>query len=158
MGAFFLRACLKIPKGPVFAERTGWQGATREDTRQGSPTEKQRSQPVLSAKTLRAAGLLPVAFVGSVLTARCGDARTSPPRPPPKSLAAGPFAIFRQALRGSPQSCFSACLRMRSEEHTSELQSRSDLVCRLLLEKKKEESTKNHAYEDEPSPAKLAVS
>src|SRR5206468_10367322 len=28
-------------------------------------------------------------------------------------------------------------LRARSEEHTSELQSRSDLVCRLLLEKKK---------------------
>src|SRR5437868_15545440 len=27
--------------------------------------------------------------------------------------------------------------RMRSEEHTSELQSRFDLVCRLLLEKKK---------------------
>src|SRR2546421_4335939 len=26
----------------------------------------------------------------------------------------------------------------RSEEHTSELQSRSDLVCRLLLEKKKD--------------------
>src|SRR5438034_11839172 len=29
------------------------------------------------------------------------------------------------------------CLSMRSEEHTSELQSHSDLVCRLLLEKKK---------------------
>src|SRR5216683_3899877 len=28
----------------------------------------------------------------------------------------------------------------RSEEHTSELQSRSDLVCRLLLEKKKKNS------------------
>src|SRR5206468_8003801 len=28
-------------------------------------------------------------------------------------------------------------VRRRSEEHTSELQSRSDLVCRLLLEKKK---------------------
>src|SRR5438874_8573255 len=27
--------------------------------------------------------------------------------------------------------------KMRSEEHTSELQSRRDLVCRLLLEKKK---------------------
>ena len=27
--------------------------------------------------------------------------------------------------------------RLRSEEHTSELQSRFDLVCRLLLEKKK---------------------
>src|SRR2546421_1230226 len=28
-------------------------------------------------------------------------------------------------------------MKARSEEHTSELQSRSDLVCRLLLEKKK---------------------
>src|SRR5438874_6082050 len=32
----------------------------------------------------------------------------------------------------------------RSEEHTSELQSRRDLVCRLLLEKKKK--TKNTLY------------
>src|SRR5207247_8861776 len=31
----------------------------------------------------------------------------------------------------------SVCLASRSEEHTSELQSRVDLVCRLLLEKKK---------------------
>src|SRR5438034_6398399 len=30
----------------------------------------------------------------------------------------------------------------RSEEHTSELQSHSDLVCRLLLEKKKQKSQK----------------
>src|SRR2546427_6318232 len=30
----------------------------------------------------------------------------------------------------------------RSEEHTSELQSQSNLVCRLLLEKKKKKSTK----------------
>src|SRR5206468_7446651 len=30
---------------------------------------------------------------------------------------------------------------LRSEEHTSELQSRSDLVCRLLLEKKKTDIT-----------------
>src|SRR2546428_1290012 len=30
----------------------------------------------------------------------------------------------------------------RSEEHTSELQSRSDLVCRLLLEKKKHNRTR----------------
>src|SRR5690349_24206488 len=32
---------------------------------------------------------------------------------------------------------------IRSEEHTSELQSRRDLVCRLLLEKKKQKKTKN---------------
>src|SRR5437868_8245649 len=31
---------------------------------------------------------------------------------------------------------------VRSEEHTSELQSRFDLVCRLLLEKKKKKNTK----------------
>src|SRR5437588_4988544 len=32
----------------------------------------------------------------------------------------------------------------RSEEHTSELQSHSDLVCRLLLEKKKKKTQKNN--------------
>src|SRR5204863_3504469 len=32
---------------------------------------------------------------------------------------------------------------LRSEEHTSELQSRRDLVCRLLLEKKKKRKYKN---------------
>src|SRR5450432_4732264 len=32
--------------------------------------------------------------------------------------------------------------KFRSEEHTSELQSRSDLVCRLLLENKKKKTTK----------------
>src|SRR2546421_3207674 len=35
------------------------------------------------------------------------------------------------------QGLTSAQIAERSEEHTSELQSRSDLVCRLLLEKKK---------------------
>src|SRR5206468_12908924 len=35
--------------------------------------------------------------------------------------------------------------RSRSEEHTSELQSRSDLVCRLLLEKKKTRPREPHA-------------
>src|SRR2546430_9233003 len=33
--------------------------------------------------------------------------------------------------------------RVRSEEHTSELQSQSNLVCRLLLEKKKKKKNKN---------------
>ena len=33
-------------------------------------------------------------------------------------------------------------VHQRSEEHTSELQSRSDLVCRLLLEKKKKKKKK----------------
>src|SRR5690349_22104875 len=33
--------------------------------------------------------------------------------------------------------CTASAAESRSEEHTSELQSRRDLVCRLLLEKKK---------------------
>src|SRR5438034_4741008 len=35
--------------------------------------------------------------------------------------------------------------RRRSEEHTSELQSHSDLVCRLLLEKKNKQRSHHHA-------------
>src|SRR5437588_832937 len=63
------------------------------------------------------------------------------------------FSSNSSSLRGSASSIFScssfcACAALgrsglrgtlypRSEEHTSELQSHSDLVCRLLLEKKK---------------------
>src|SRR5688572_31412440 len=51
--------------------------------------------------------------------------------------------------RGSPPACrpraptgASSVLPARSEEHTSELQSQSNLVCRLLLEKKKKKKNK----------------
>src|SRR6266487_3453184 len=60
-------------------------------------TREQGGQTAFCPKTLRAAGLLPVAGVGSFLTARCGDARNSPPWPRPKSLAAGPLLILKQA-------------------------------------------------------------
>src|SRR2546430_11829272 len=36
---------------------------------------------------------------------------------------------------------------IRSEEHTSELQSQSNLVCRLLLEKKKNSHDRHYTYE-----------
>src|SRR2546427_8755385 len=45
----------------------------------------------------------------------------------------GPWAV--QVVRFAAKVVFVA---VRSEEHTSELQSQSNLVCRLLLEKKKE--------------------
>src|SRR5690606_39510759 len=45
------------------------------------------------------------------------------------------FPVWSRDPRGSAG-------RSRSEEHTSELQSREKLVCRLLLEKKKEDSEK----------------
>jgi integrase len=62
-------------------------------------TEEQRSQRAFRAKTLRAAGLLAAAVVGSALKARCGDSRASPPRLRPKSLAAEPLVFFRHALK-----------------------------------------------------------
>src|SRR5699024_12113045 len=43
----------------------------------------------------------------------------------------------------SARSIFSLSTNSRSEEHTSELQSRFDLVCRLLLEKKKQQALAN---------------
>src|SRR5437868_12607270 len=70
--------------------------------------------------------------------ARCGGAapalglrpRSRRPR------AAGPPVVSAQC----------SSYASRSEEHTSELQSRFDLVCRLLLEKKK----KDHKYPTSP--------
>jgi hypothetical protein len=48
----------------VFEEKAGWQGATKEQGCQRPVTEEQRRQTAFSSKTLRAAGLLPVASVG----------------------------------------------------------------------------------------------
>src|SRR2546421_5588882 len=58
----------------------------------------------------------------------------------PISSAARSTINGRRATRSRPRSGptgTAGCPAPRSEEHTSELQSRSDLVCRLLLEKKK---------------------
>src|SRR5258707_11010217 len=74
-------------------------------------------------------------------------------RRPPRSTLFPYTTLFRSRTRAkpgassasggaSPSLCGtadgpSACRTRRSEEHTSELQSRQYLVCRLLLEKKK---------------------
>src|SRR5438034_6710741 len=60
---------------------------------------------------------------GDVMLSRTGDATSICAITAPHSL---PFAL------------------PRSEEHTSELQSHSDLVCRLLLEKKKKKKKNKH--------------
>src|SRR5260221_10780557 len=44
------------------------------------------------------------------------------------------------------------CATDRSEEHTSELQSHSDLVCRLLLEKKKKNKHRTKAQRKRSTP------
>src|SRR3712207_8922813 len=64
---------------------------------------------------------------------RGGGRRGTPTRPrsPPSAVP----------LRGS-----ASAPRARSEEHTSELQSRQYLVCRLLLEKKKSTKRRPHTH------------
>src|SRR5437773_6060043 len=52
---------------------------------------------------------------------------------PPSNLRLTPLDQITKIFRVLP--------RERSEEHTSELQSHHDLVCRLLLEKKKKKKT-----------------
>src|SRR5688572_32696311 len=69
-------------------------------------------------------------------------------RPPPRSTLFPYTTLFRSdvdehgpAVQELPGAChvhgLVGAAEERSEEHTSELQSQSNLVCRLLLEKKK---------------------
>src|SRR6266478_9793388 len=65
-----------------------------------------------------------------------GESRAS------RVFSAGVAAASMRVYHGVPSSAVSSRYRSpgsrpRSEEHTSELQSQSNLVCRLLLEKKK---------------------
>src|SRR5690348_17535813 len=51
-------------------------------------------------------------------------------------LLDGPLRLQRVLAEGAPQRADRVVEQVRSEEHTSELQSPVHLVCRLLLEKK----------------------
>src|SRR2546430_3101493 len=69
--------------------------------------------------------------------------------------------VARISRSRAKRACFSKLLRtyfkvrgMRSEEHTSELQSQSNLVCRLLLEKKKHRTSHHRS----PHPAQRSSS
>src|SRR2546430_9876848 len=67
-----------------------------------------------------------------------GDGPGRPPRAPRATPGRRVPLDERDGLR--------ATARLRSEEHTSELQSQSNLVCRLLLEKKKTTRAVSHTY------------
>src|SRR5438270_9696892 len=67
------------------------------------------------------------------------DGRRQSRRPPRRPLQPGASRLrAARARRGAPEF---RCAAARSEEHTSELQSQSNLVCRLLLEKKNKKKT-----------------
>src|SRR2546421_4323987 len=68
------------------------------------------------------------------------------------------FCTFSSLTRTVLAASISFCVKNlvgRSEEHTSELQSRSDLVCRLLLEKKK--NNNKHDQTCANAPMKLLI-
>src|SRR5438270_2738883 len=81
-------------------------------------------------------------------------------RRPPRSTLFPYTTLFRSQRRGVAGLPFfqedhiglNGVEDPRSEEHTSELQSQSNLVCRLLLEKKKKQNvTMIHPQHDEPN-------
>src|SRR5690606_40873561 len=53
--------------------------------------------------------------------------------------ASAGFSMFEASIAPSAAPAPTSVCSSRSEEHTSELQSRENLVCRLLLEKKKKD-------------------
>src|SRR5947208_11154853 len=62
---------------------------------------------------------------------------------------------FREHMQGSLPLLGHNALHMRSEEHTSELQSPDQIVCRLLLEKKSRKYTAHHLFNS--STAKINI-
>src|SRR6266567_7961401 len=75
-------------------------------------------------------------------------------RRPPRSTLFPYTTLFRSQTVRRPYDSYPPCGRgslailcgLRSEEHTSELQSQSNLVCRLLLETKNKHCYELHAH------------
>src|SRR2546427_5378078 len=65
-------------------------------------------------------------------------------RPPAQRVA----RCFREHPDHVSEKSMHRRMQGRSEEHTSELQSQSNLVCRLLLEKKKRDALKKSALQN----------
>src|SRR5207249_10620747 len=76
-------------------------------------------------------------------TRRSSDLALAPPRAGPPARAR---LLADRGAAAAPAPHAHVADRRRSEEHTSELQSRFDLVCRLLLEKKKKKKTLIYTY------------
>src|SRR2546427_8975498 len=64
-------------------------------------------------------------------------------RLPPGGVVPEDYVFHGSGVDGVPTGVRLSELFARSEEHTSELQSQSNLVCRLLLEKKKKKEIHN---------------
>src|SRR5690625_3445257 len=102
-----------------------------------------KSLPMSNSSAEMSSKSSPSSLAKSVITARRCSASisinslhvVSPPAVAPSSPQAASAIVDKTAAPAKADK--------RSEEHTSELQSRGHLVCRLLLEKKKKEDQQN---------------
>src|SRR5690349_6751694 len=105
-----------------------------------SATEPRSSQPRASPASRSGRYIMknttanPNTLLSRSETPTLGPKVIAPKSPTTASTSLKPLSAARAAAAV-------AVAAFRSEEHTSELQSRRDLVCRLLLEKKKEKDT-----------------
>src|SRR5262249_61019562 len=93
--------------------------------------------PTPEIYTLSLHDALPICLVDEVAKDLC-EARERGPQPSGVGSAGGGTGIRVRVVVGQPHR------HRRSEEHTSELQSLTNLVCRLLLEKKKNNTKHVH--------------
>src|SRR5574340_1002202 len=121
--------------------------ATTVRANSASPCARKKSQP--------ASARIPSAACGLATTARAIAIASSTLFCTPRAMRSGatthaawarygltsgtPPVTTTPGWRVSTRTASAGRTRCRSEEHTSELQSPKDLVCRLLLEKKKQE-------------------
>src|SRR5438132_8115504 len=96
-------------------------------------------------------------LIGVAVAGACGSTAFVPPPPSPQRIYGASEVDERPEIVQTPPLHYPegggqgvVVVRVvidtagnRSEEHTSELQSHSELVCRLLLEKKKESAHRN---------------
>src|SRR5436305_10672958 len=97
----------------------------------------------MAANFMRLSMLIRLVSLAAVVSSASGQFHLGPksrqPSPTPPPMRKASDLIRRQeALR------IGGGVGLRSEEHTSELQSRPHLVCRLLLEKKKKKNINRH--------------
>src|SRR5690625_6873933 len=115
-------------------------------------------EPIIGSTILLRSTRAPSAWLPFQLLCSCETARRRVPPSSTSSYSARVHAVDGSSACSAAFCSFSsaacsACssedcwLQARSEEHTSELQSRGHLVCRLLLEKKKNSSRQSERYQ-----------
>src|SRR5438874_9080801 len=113
---------------------TGGGLVAPRDARDADRAERALPRPGRGAGRLARRAGEPAAAPGGGAVAGAGSGGAAARRRLP--VSAGRCGLRRSGALAA------AGLARRSEEHTSELQSRRDLVCRLLLEKKKKKKTR----------------